>query len=491
MNRRSLGVLAVIIILLMGIVAVAGLDELPRGIRQSAQAAGTQYSADRLHFEAQRAAIESALRSEPDLFRTRAEEWRKRLAAAERSIQEGQTEASSLRSLLEADRREDRQKVQTAVAHLGSLRTSYTGPVDEIRKEAETWLQYKRDLPNQLSQMQSSYQALTEFDLEAATAPARKAITDWPAKREDLQSRVAALSELKSEGGRVWQSSGELRKTAEAGNHESLDYAALFQSAARIKQIAQQLPERANTVNQLAGQLYVSWDKLLLELDEENRERQRVRIIQTRFPDATLQNGATASQEKWEAAGRSVAEDADRSLGMVIERKPAGKYDSEAERTIQPAAYAYVAPPGQANAYGSWSNGVWHWLPQYLILSQLLRGASQPPISTGDWLGYDRARRRGDVYWGRTRQYGRDGSSLRRALDRMRRLESDYDRRASGGGFWRERPKQESPRVGGGYRGSRYQSRGSFSGSRYQSRGGFGMRSYSRAFRGFGRGGRR
>ena len=39
MNRKALGALAVIIIVLMAIVATAGLDNLPRQLRQSAAAA--------------------------------------------------------------------------------------------------------------------------------------------------------------------------------------------------------------------------------------------------------------------------------------------------------------------------------------------------------------------------------------------------------------------------------------------------------------------
>jgi hypothetical protein len=184
-----------------------------------------------------------------------------------------------------------------------------------------------------------------------------------------------------------------------------------------------------------------------------------------------------------------------------VERKPAGKFDNEAEQTIQAPGYAYIAPPGQANQYGSWNNGVWSWLPQYLILSQLLRGSSNPPIRMGDYYDYDRYRRGGGTWYGRDGQYGREWGG--------------YRARTSSGG-WRgaldkwtssKRPdmsssegrRRETWRWGGNsgsYGDSKYRSRGTFGGSGYQSRpsSGFGSRSYSRGFGGgggFGRGGRR
>ena len=101
-----------------------------------------------------------------------------------------------------------------------------------------------------------------------------------------------------------------------------------------------------------------------------------------------------------------------------------------------------------------------------------------PPIGMGDYGSYQRARQRGDVYYGQnTRQ---SGGFLRRSIDRVRSG-------SSGGGFWKER---ETPSASRGYSGSRYENRGSYSGSRYQSKGG-GFRSYSRGMGGFRRGGRR
>jgi hypothetical protein len=288
------------------------------------------------------------------------------------------------------------------------------------------------------------------------------------------------VAEMKAQAQKVWEGSSAARAQATTANSDSIDYPALFSSADQLKQLARQTREGADAINQLAGQLYVNWDKLLLEVEED---KQKVRIVRTRFPDATLQNGQPSQEEKWEPVQRALAADAERNVGMVIARKAAGKYDSEAESALQAPGYAYVAPAGQSNAYGSWNNGVWSWLPQYLLMSQMLRGSTYPPITMGDYGSYDRSRRTGGVYYGGTPRTS--GRGMRGVLDRERSS-------SSGGGFWRERDSSTA-RSGGGYRGSQYQNRGSYSGSRYQSRpSGGGFRSYSRGMGGsFRRGGRR
>jgi hypothetical protein len=466
MNRRELGITAVVLIALMAIVANAGLDNLPRRLRESVDAAAARLDSDRKQFEESKAAVERALRDEPDLFRAQADPWRERLSAAQPRLAEAATQLAALQALAQANRRSDAGKVEEVLARLESLRTEPVRTASALRQEAGRWLTYKRELPRQLETMKANYEKIDAFDVEASAAAARKAILDWPGKRADLEQRLAGLSALQQEGRQLWDGTAELRAKAEANQTAGLDYSSLFQAADGLNRIAKQLPERAAAANTLAAQLYESWDKLLLE---EDSGRRRVRVVRTRFPDATLANGQASQEERWETAPAP----AEAAAGMVIERKSAGKYDSEAERVVQPPAYAYIAPPGQSNAYGSWHNGVWTWLPQYLILSRLLQGPSSGTLTAGDFDAYRSARRRGSVFYGRNDQYrprwdhrrgGSDG--LRRALDRMRQLETA-----------RERPR--------GFSGSRYASRGTFSGSRYRSRGGFGMRSYSRGFRAF------
>lgn len=472
-RRKSLGILAVVLVLLMAILATAGLDNLPRRLRDSVNSAQTRLVADKSQFSENRRFIERAIKDEPDLFRTKAADWISRLSADQSRLSTAESELGALTALANANKRSDAAKVEQGLKQFESDRTTPLTDAENIRAEAARWLTYKRELPTRLAAMQRAHDAIDAFDVNAAASAASKAEVDWPAKKADLDTRLAALTALKADAGKLWTDTAAIRAQAAQPKPENLDYAALFQSADQLDQTQSRLTSGAAGVNALAGQLYDSWDKLLLEVSDDDGYKQRVRVVRTHFADASLTNGKVTQDEKWEPLDSSLGRERERNAGMVIERKPAGKYDSEAERVVQAPAYAYIAPPGQSNAYGAWNNGVWTWLPQYLILRDLLQPRYNRPITTGDWSSYDMARRGGNTWYGPGDAY---------------RYSRPYSGR-DGGGFYHERSSK--PTFGSrGFGGSRYESRGTFSGSRYQSRSSrsFGSRSFSRGSFGGGRG---
>ena len=467
-RKKTLGVLAIILILVMGIIATAGLDDLPGELRASVQAASGKISSDKSTFESHRAYLDRALREEPDLFASKAAEWANHLKADQAKLASAEQSVAALVALAAANKRSDADQVQRGLREFESNRTAALTDAGQLQQEAARWIGFKKELPARLSAMQRTHDAIAAFDPAPA---ARKAITDWPGKKTDLETRIAALLAAKAAAETVWTSSAPLRTLAAQPKPQGLDYGALFAAADRLDQTQAQLATDSRAVDALASQLYTNWDKLLLEVDGG---REKVKIVRTRFPDATLANGVVSQEEVWEPLDARLRRERDQHEGMVVERKPAGKYDSEAERVIQAPAYAYVAPPGQSNAYGSWNNGVWNWLPQYLIMRELLQPRMSTPITIGDYSAYDAARRRGDTWYG-----PRDSFRTRRPTI------SSGDRSYtgnSGGGFYRER---EKPSFGSrSYSDSRYQSRGSYSSSRYQSRGTFSSRPAARSFGG-------
>lgn len=506
MNRRSLGALAIVILLLMVIVATAGLDNLPRHLRSSISAATAGLNSDRAQLSQTRDFVTASLTAEPALFRTKAAQYRERLDKDNACIASAASELAVLQQLGKANRRADAGRVETEISKFDSQRKGCVRDAADLRAETERWINYKHQLPQRLAAMKSSYDALHGFDVDAAVAPAKKAEIDWPAKRDDIESRLNQIRALRTDGEKAWESTAPERTAAEANRLDDLDYASLFQSADRIDNDARELKDGSASLDQLSSQLYTSWDKLLLDVDDNHGLREKVRIVKTRYKDSTLANGEASSEEKWEEESSARARDAEKTVGMVIARKPAGKYDNEVERTVQPPAIAYVAPPGQSNSYGSWQNGVWSWLPQYLILRELLN-ASRGPITYGDYNGWQQAQRRGEVFYGRGDGFrwwhsNRTPPTGGGTLDRARDWANSRSNGGSGstGGFYKERPKTYG--SGGGYSGSQYQNRGSYSGSQYQNRGSyksggsFGSRPRSGGFgggggRSFGRGGRR
>jgi len=506
MNRRSLGVVAIILVALIGIVLIANLDGLPRTVRDRIETSSGRVASDRKQFNDARATATRLMAADPALYRTQSALWQQRLADGDRRIQQAEAEMRKLKELEKNNKRDDRATAEAALDRLESLRGDAVKEAQNLSAEAGRWAGYKKNLPSRLAEMKQSYGALQAYNVRANATAAQKAMTDWPKKKDDLEKRLTSVEGLKKQAEEAWVASADARAKAEAGDMGAVDYSTLFSSAEAISEDVKEVPRATATLNALAGQLYVGRDKVLLELDDDNGYREKLKIVETKYADAALTSPRLTTREEWQPVDESRFKQLTKSVGMVVERKPVGMYDNELDRTIQAPGVAYIAPPGQANSYGSWNNGVWSWLPQYLILSQLMRGST---FSHNDYYDYDRYRRGGNVWYGRSGEYGGTwsrGSGTSSGggtwTDRMRNWGSGTS--SQGGGTVSSgttRPKDTWNTGGSTYGGSKYESKGSFGGSKYQSRpsggssgSGFGSRGYSRGgsfSRGGGRGGRR
>jgi hypothetical protein len=476
MHRRSLGIVAFLLIGLMALVATAGLDKLPPSLHKSVDAASGLLAKDRASLAQDRSQIERDIGGEPDLFQNKSAPWRARLDQDRAGLDAAAAKLASLQQLAKANKRTDGYYVERGLGEFDSARKDALRDAEDIRSEADRWIAAKQAMPGRLEAMHASYDALESAGTDAAVS---KAMADWPAKRDDLQKRLAGIEDLKAQGKQIWESTAQLRSSAADNKLAGGDYDNLLSGADRMDADARQAKENLAAIDALASQLYVSWDKVLLEVEPGRDPREKVRTVRTRFPDASLTHGQTTSEESWETADYARVRDDEHDAGMTIEHKPAGEYDSEAERSVEPPAYAYIAPPGQGNSYGAWAGGVWHWLPEYLILSQLLH-ASRGPVTTFDYDAYQNARRHGEVFYGRNNEYqprwydrGASGPAYRGSSE-------------SSGGWWKERPSSSGGNSSGdrSYSGSSYRSRGTFSSSQYRSRGSFAsgaLRSYSRS----------
>ncbi len=504
MKQRTLGVVAIIIVALMAVVMIAGLDNLPREVRASAETAQKSLTSERTEFDQDRSYVTRAVSDDADLFRTQAAVWQSKLAEADGRLRQAEAAMKRVQDLVKQNRRDDRQRVQDELNRVNAERQGPLQVAKDLRVEADRWIGYKKNLPSLLGSMKSNYDALAAFDVRAQAKMAQKAQVDWPAKKDDLERRFTTLEGLKKQGEEAWSSVAGERAKAEKGDTSGLNYSALFAANEAITDDLRELQHGSTTLNELASQLYTSRDKVLLALDDDKAPKEKVKVVETKYPDASLKDGQTSTREEWQTVSDARFGDLKKSIGMTVEHKQAGRYDSEADASIQAPGYAYIAPPGQANQYGHWNNGVWSWLPQYLLLSQMLRTSQYPTvIMPNDYYDYNRYRQSGTIWHGRSGEYGstwsRNGGSW---TDRLRSWGSGTS--SQGGGTissGETRPRKDTWNTGGStYGGSKYESRGGYNGSRYQSRpsggsgGGFGSRSYSRGgsfSRGMSRGGRR
>jgi hypothetical protein len=459
MSKPTLRILAVLLSVAIVIVLFSGLDSLPAETRKQIAAERAAYTDTENRITVARDEVNNYLKKDPGLFRSipSSRSYPDTLARAGSVLASAHSDVDSLAALEKRNRRSDREQAAALLAHARKLRESALKDADGVRKEAEHWVYLQKHLPEEVQDMERDYKAVQAVDLNALASTVQKAGADWPQKKSDLEARLASVRDTGARAQQAWQSSAAARSAAAANNPAQTDFGALFGAADTLHSAAAVLPQQAAALQSLSGQLYVSWDKLLIDMDQrDGKFRQEIRTVSTKVPDASAKNGTTTNQDAWVDVSRAQYQAMERNLGMAVEHKPAGRYDIESERTAQPPGFAYMAPPGQSNQYGYWEHSggrdFWVFYGQYALMRDLFFGRDYRPLDRWEYENYRTYRDRNQTYYGggvgtnSAPKYGTGGSTTQE-----RYSGSTF---AKSGGF-RDSKYASKP---GGYRDSQYSS---------------------------------
>jgi hypothetical protein len=461
MSRSALKTLAFILTVLIVIVLFAGLDDLPRSVRAQIQGERTALAAAQKQVQAARDEVGQNLRSDPALFQAVASSraWPGDLDRAAGGLQSAAGDVAELSRIVKANRKQDRQRAEALLAHERGLRTSALAAATAVQQDAAHWIDFKQHLPAALQEMERQHAAIDAVDLAPVAASAQRAAADWPDKKSDLEARLASLNAMVAQSDQAWQSSAEARRQAGAGDAAAVPVVAGVADILRTN--ANSLPGKATELKALSGQVYNSWDQVLVDMEESGRGadrsyRQKIRTIQTRVANAAAKDGQVTSDEKWVTVSATAYAGEKNDLGMSIAHKAAGKYDSEAERVAQPAGFAYMASPAQgSNQYGRWEHrdgrDFWVFYGQYALLRDLLFNRDYRPLDRRDYDGYRTSRDRGQTYYGQDEARGAPKYGSQGTATQERYSGSTY---AKGGGFRDSKFASKS----GSYRDSQYAS---------------------------------
>jgi hypothetical protein len=465
MSRSTLRSLAVVLAVLIVVVLFAGLDALPREVRAQIDGDRAALASAQTQLRSAQDEIAKQSQAEPDLFRavSATGHWTDHFVQAAGWLQCAALDVDELSRLEKRNRRQDRQQAEALLSHERDLRAQALAEASGVQKEAAQWADWKRQLPLTLQGMERDHQAIHAFDLAPVAVIVQKAGTDWPEKKPDLDARLAAVRGAATQSDGLWQSTDAARRQVAAGNYAGLDFAALLAAADSLKTSAATLPRTAAELNSLSAHLYDSWDKVLVDMEVRGignaREYdQKIRTVRTHLTDVAAKTGVTTSEENWVGVPQTTYEAMRNDLGMAIEHKPAGRYDSESEHVAQPAGFAYMAPPTEpSNQYGYWEHrdgrNFWVFYGQYALMRDLLFNRGYQPVERGEWEGYRTYQNRGQTYYGQdpggsAPRYGSQGTATEN-----RYSGSTY---AQGGGF-RDSKYANKP---GSYRDSKYASPG-------------------------------
>lgn len=461
MNKSSLRFLAVLLGVLIVVVLFAGLDNLPRPVRAEIGAERAALASAQKNAAAAKDEVAREVRDNADLFRTvpASQQWPGQLTAAQARLVSAQRNIDELDKLDKANRRHDTDRVRQLLTEERGFRASAAAQVASVQKDAAHWIQLKQQLPAELAGMDRDYKAVQAFNVAPVTAVVAKAETDWPDKKTDLDSRLGALRGEIASADTAWQSSAEERRAAAASDFAHLNFGGLIAAQQTLAATAADVPKKAADIQSLSGQLYDSWDKVLVDMETRGlggskSYDQKIRTVRTHLVDANAKTGTTTSDEQWVDVSQDKYKAMQNNLGMAVEHKPAGKYDFESSLTPQPAGFAYMAPPSQgSNQYGYWDhrNGqsFWVFYGQYALMRDLLFNHYYRPIDPYEWQGYRSSQSSGQTYYGRDSAGGAPKYGTQGTATQDRYSGSTF---ARGGGF---RDSQYASKSGS-YRNSPY-----------------------------------
>jgi hypothetical protein len=409
------------------ILLVACAGGLPRSLRRDIGYEHDKLQNAQRQLERSQQSITDDLAKDADLFANApvVADWKSKLDGARAKLHSAEDTDRQLADLARRNRADSRDTAQRLLSNERNLRDSAVNEAQAVEAAAAKWVNFKRDLASNLATMQRELDSIRAVDLTSLSSTVEKAEHDWPAKKDALETRLNTVRAIPQEAQQQWDGTAAARQDAAAGNATAPELATLIEADDKLSTDSTAIQHDAAELQSLSGQLYYSWDKILTDLDVERdgrdrRYRERIKTVRTHFIDVAAHKTETTSDEAWvdvsEPAYRSVEDD----LGMAIAHKDAGLFDSEAQTTAQPAGFAYIAPESQgSNQYGYWTHSstgtFWTFLPEYLILRELLWNHGYRPVMVEDYRGYRTAQGLGRSYYGRVTpasppQYGTHGT---------------------------------------------------------------------------------
>lgn len=403
-KKLALAAAAVVLVILMVVVWRANLDGLPRDLRAEVRQQQAAYTAAQRQFQAIRDEVNRTVRAEPALFSARnmSVVLPERLNRAELALRAAGNDVTALERLNQSNRKRDRQKIELLLHNEEKARQEALQQAAAVQAEVRRWVAFKKDLPGSVRQMENEYKALQGADLANVTATVQKAAADWPAKKGDLENRLGTLRAAVAEADNQWEVSAPLRAKA-----STEDAPALAAAADAIHDASDTVKSRAETLRNLTGQLYTAYDKVLVDLEKEGdyTYKEKLKTVTTKFTDVAANKTEMSTAEAWVQVPPETYRRHEQNLGMTVEHKAAGKYDSEADKVAQPPGFGYMARPEEGrNRYGYWNMGgpspVWIWYPAFSHFGSTFWGPSYYGPSVNEYRNYSTARSTGQTYYG-------------------------------------------------------------------------------------------
>lgn len=448
MDRRTsmILVVCVVVVIIMGALIGSIQGKLPEQARRAYQDQERLLAQNRDSLQEMESELNRSVGKYPDLLGPyqKTEGWENEVEKAKKSFSDGESIfTQEAQPLYKKNRKDDNVKLLTALRRANTAQASALDAIRNIVARANTLVDNFKNRDAVADRAENDHEAITEMTLGGLLAKVEQAKHDWPQKKDDLEGRMGIFQSYKTQAD---ENISVVREEA-AKEPSETNYERFITGVEALATIRSGFGDNASSFSGLTDQLYYSYD-IILE-DMEIREGEIVEFYHQHKITKIDKDNKVTEQSRWEQVSEALYKKQEKNLGMVLESKPKGKYDIEADKAVSPPGYNYV---GNSH-YGEWrrdryGRSSWAFLPLYAFMPALMWGPYYRPIFQSDYNMYRRDRSYGRTYYGRgeggRRRYGTGGS-----YTKGRYAYSKYSRNR---GYSSSRYKQS----GGAYKGSRY-----------------------------------
>ena len=175
-----------------GALLLVSCGGLPRALRNqiASEKTGLQQADRQLQHSLE--TVRADLAHSPSLFQGTpvSTEWPARLQSARGTLDRARNDLQQL------DKISDPRRAEQLLGEERGLRQSVIHEAESVEADANSWLDFERNVPHYLAAMQNEYDEIHAVDLTPVAAVVQKAEQDWPAKKSSPRwtaRRIAAI----------------------------------------------------------------------------------------------------------------------------------------------------------------------------------------------------------------------------------------------------------------------------------------------------------
>lgn len=388
--------------------------------------------------------------------------WNDRVAEEQKVWASAGKELGESRALLKGNGVNEIKKIERLVESAEQKEARAIAGLEQVRDEVSTLLGYRDTRTEKVKAAKAAaaaIQSLPDTELKAAMEEAQ---TAFPDKAKLMEGWQAGFELQKREAKTLLTTVEQENQKAESNS--KVDFIAIAKACNGLDELRKRANEENNTRRVRIKQLFIGWDKILVDMVIQDT---RPFTYQHEIKVVTVdKDGNVTESKELKNVSEKEYKGHEQHLGMALESKPKGLFESEAIKTASAPGMSTVGN----SYYGEWrqegGHRRWHWHDRHRRYTRVIFVRHGPPVYYHShwttWRSYRRSRR---VWYGSNRynrpMFGSTGSWTRSSYaharyNRSSGYKSMINRRRSGG----------TRRSGSSYGSRRGSSRSGYSSSR-------------------------